>query len=394
MGALSGLKILDFSTLLPGPLATMLMADLGAEVISVSAPGRPDLMNGYPPIIDELGISATSAWLGRNKKTICLNLKKPGAVAAVKKLVHEYDIVVEQFRPGAMKRLGLDYETLKKENPALIYCSITGYGQNGPLMMRADHDINYVALSGNMLMMDREDPQTLSIPNFHLADIAGGGYMATISILAAVQYRERTRKGQYVDVSMFDGILPFACVEGAGVLASRKYPKGWENLTVSGIRNGPHYDVYETSDQKYISVGPLEPKFFANLCIALELPEWADGSILHQDPEHLRIVLRKKFKERTRAEWAEIFSKTEACVEPVYDVSEMCASEQVVARKMTPQVPLALDREKSIEQIGNPVKLSESPVEYRHTAYPSGYHTRDILGAIGFSNQEIQDISQ
>lgn len=152
MGALSGLKILDFSTLLPGPLATMLMADLGAEVISVSAPGRPDLMNGYPPIIDELGISATSAWLGRNKKTICLNLKKPGAVAAVKKLVHEYDIVVEQFRPGAMKRLGLDYETLKKENPALIYCSITGYGQNGPLMMRADHDINYVALSGNMLI--------------------------------------------------------------------------------------------------------------------------------------------------------------------------------------------------------------------------------------------------
>ena len=389
MGALSSLKVLDFSTLLPGPLATMFLADLGAEVVSVSAPEKPDLMNNYPPIIEELGVSASYAWLGRNKKTINLNLKKPQAVSAVKKMVKEYDIVVEQFRPGVMKKLGLDYETLRQENPALIYCSISGYGQNGPMAMRPGHDINYVALSGNMLMMDGKEPQKVSIPNFHLADIAGGGYMSAIAILAAVQYREKTGKGQYIDMSMMDSILPFACIEGAGVLAARQYPKGWQNRTVAGTANGPHYDVYETADKKYMSVGALEPKFFAALCTTLGLPEWADGHIIQEDPEQMRTVFQQKFKEKTRAEWTEIFSKVDACVEPAYDIYEMCSNEQVIARDMIPKVPLSLDREKTVEQIGNPIKLSESPVEYRHTAYPIGYHTKDVLGQFGFAEGEV-----
>lgn len=389
MGALSSLKILDFSTLLPGPLATMFMADLGADVISVSAPGKPDLMNNYPPMIDELGVSASYAWLGRNKRTISLNLKKPQAVEAVKKMVREYDIVVEQFRPGVMKKLGLDYETLRKENPALIYCSISGYGQTGPMAVRPGHDINYVALSGNMLMMDGKEPQKVSIPNFHLADIAGGGYMSAIAILAAVQFRERTGKGQYIDMSMMDSILPFACIEGAGVLAARQYPKGWKNRTVAGTANGPHYDVYETADKKYMSVGALEPKFFAALCTTLGLPEWADGHIITEDPEAMRDVFKKKFKEKTRAEWTEIFSQVDACVEPAYDIYEMCSSEQVAARGMIPRVPLSLNPEKTVEQIGTPVKMSESPVEYRHTAYPIGYHTKEILKQFGFAEEDV-----
>ena len=394
MGALSSLKILDFSALLPGPLATMFMADLGAEVVSVSAPGKPDLMNNYPPVIDELGVSASAAWLGRNKKTITLNLKKPEAVAAVKQMVKEYDIVVEQFRPGVMKKLGLDYETLKKENPALIYCSISGYGQNGPMAMRADHDINYVAISGNMLMMEATSAVASGdVSNFHLADIAGGGYMSTIAILAAVQYREKTGKGQYIDMSMLDGILPFACVEGCGVLASRKYPKGWKNLTMSGVANGPHYDVYETADKKYMSVGALEPKFYANLFQALGLTEWMDGKIINENPELLRETLQKKFKEKTRDEWTALFAEVDTCVEPVLDISEMCSNEQVIARGMTPEVPLAMHPEKTVEQIGNPIKLSESPVEYRHTAYPVGYHTKDVLKEIGLSEEEISNIS-
>lgn len=394
MGALDSLRILDFSTLLPGPLATMLLADMGADVISVSAPGKPDLMNCYPPVIEELGISASSAWLGRNKKTIQLNLKKPGAVAAIKRLIQKYNIVVEQFRPGVMKKLGLDYETLHNDNPELIYCSITGYGQNGPMAMRVDHDINYVAISGNMLMMDGNEPQKVSIPNFHLADIAGGGYMTAIALLAAVQYREKTGKGQYIDISMLDGILPFSCVEGAGVLAARQYPKGWKNLTVSGVRNGPHYDVYETADKKYMSVGALEPKFFSALCKNLEQPEWADGQIIAKDPDTLRAALQKIFKEKTRAEWTEIFSTADACVEPVFDIAEMCSCEQVVARGMTPKVPLSLDPSKTVEQIGNPIKLSESPVEYRHTAYPTGYHTEEVLSEIGCTDEEIALLSQ
>ena len=388
MGALSGLKILDFSTLLPGPLATMFLADLGADVVSVSAPGKPDLMNNYPPIIGELGISASSAWLGRNKRSIQLNLKKPEAISAVKQMVKQYDIVVEQFRPGVMKKFGLDYETLRVENPALIYCSISGYGQNGPMAMRPGHDINYVGLSGNMVMMDGKEPQKVNIPNFHLADIAGGGYMSTIAILAAVQYREKTGKGQYIDISLLDSILPFSCIEGGGVLAARQYP-GWKNRTVSGVANGPHYDVYETADKKYVSVGALEPKFFAALCVALGFPEWADGRILQEDPEAMRSAFQRKFKERTRDEWCSIFADIDACVEPVYDISEMCRSKQVLARGMIPKVPLSLDREKAVEQIGNPIRLSESPVEYRHTAYPVGYHTQEVLGAFGFSAEDV-----
>ena len=393
MGALDSLKILDFSTLLPGPLATMLLADMGAEVVSVSAPGKPDLMNGFPPMIDELGVSASVAWLGRNKKTISLNLKKPESVEAVKKMVKEYDIVVEQFRPGVMKRLGVDYETLKKENPSLIYCSITGYGQDGPMSQKAGHDLNYIGISGNMVFMNQEEPQPVSIPNFQLADVAGGGYMTVIAILAAVQYREKTGKGQYIDLSLMDSILPFTCVEASGVLAARQYPGSWETRTVTGVANGPHYDVYETLDKKYVSVGALEPKFFAALLKTLGLPEWADGQILKEDPEKLREVFKTKFREKTRDEWTSIFAGVEACVEPVLDISEMCENSQVISRGMLPKVPLSLDRNKTVEQIGNPVRLSESPVEYRHTAYPAGYHTKEVLTRAGYDDGEISKMS-
>lgn len=392
MGALSGLKILDFSTLLPGPMATMLLADLGAEVVSVSAPGKPDLMNGFPPMIDELGVSASVAWLGRNKKTINLNLKKPESVEAVKKLVKEYDIVIEQFRPGVMKRLGVDYETLKKENPSLIYCSITGYGQDGPMAQKVGHDLNYLGLSGNMVFMNGKDPNPVPIPNFQLADVAGGGYMTVIAVLSAVHYREKTGKGQYIDLSLMDSILPFTCVEAAGVLASRTYP-GWEKQTVTGTANGPHYDVYETKDKKYMSVGALESKFFANLCHTLGWQQWMDGKILRDDPEKLRTAFKEKFKEKTRAEWTEIFSAVEACVEPVLDIGEMCENEQVVSRGMVTKVPVSVDMAKTVEQIGNPVKLSESPAEYRHTAYPAGYHTKEILSQVGYDMESIDKMS-
>lgn len=395
MGALSDLKILDFSTLLPGPLATMLMADLGAEVISISAPGRHDLMNSYPPYVSEMGMGASYLWLGRNKKTIKLNLKKPKAIAAVKELIKSYDILIEQFRPGVMEKFGLDYESLKNINSRLIYCSITGYGQNGPLSMKADHDINYVAVSGNLLLMDEMVPQTINIPNFHLADIAGGGYMSTIAILAAVQYRERTGRGQYIDASMFDGILPFNCVEGAGTLASQSYSGcGWKNRTISGVMNGPHYDVYETKDKKYISIGSLEPKFFSVLCETIGIPEWKDGRILRDDPEEFRKTISRIFKRKNREEWTALFADKDACVEPVLDITETWNLEQVKTRNMNPEVPLSTEPGKTIKQIGNPVKLSESPVEYRHTAFPQGYHTVEVLESIGLSKEIIDDISK
>ena len=207
MGALDGYKVLDFSTLLPGPYATMTLADLGAEVLKVSSKDKYDLVVNWPPVIEGAQVTGAQAWLGRGKKTIHLNLKKPAAVEAVRKLIMEYDIIVEQFRPGVMKKLGLSYEQLREINPRIIYCSITGYGQDGPLSLRAGHDINYIARSGIAASAGRKKGGP-SLYNFQIADVAGGSMNAVTSILAAIIYRERTGKGQYIDVSMQDSIVP------------------------------------------------------------------------------------------------------------------------------------------------------------------------------------------
>ena len=223
MGALDGYKVLDFTTLLPGPYATMTLADLGAEVLKVSGRGKYDLVVNWPPVIEGAKVTGAQAWLGRNKKTIFLNLKKPAAVEAVKKLVMEYDIVVEQFRPGVMDKLGVGYEELRKVNPRLIYCAITGYGQNGPFAMKAGHDINYLSRAGIAWAAGRKAGGP-GLYNFQIADVAGGSMNAVSSILAAIIYRERTGEGQFIDVSMQDSVIPFNSMDGASYFAGGPMP--------------------------------------------------------------------------------------------------------------------------------------------------------------------------
>ena len=257
MGALDGLKILDFSTLLPGPYATLLLADLGAEVLKVSGRDKYDLVVHWPPEIEGSGTTAAAAWLGRNKKTIFLNLKKPSAVEAVKRLILEYDILVEQFRPGVMAKLGLDYETLRGVNPRLIYCSLTGYGQTGPLSPRAGHDINYMSRSGVMASAGRKATGPV-LTNMQVADVAVGSMNSVVGILAAVHHRDVTGRGQYIDVAMLDGMVPFNSMDGACFLAGAPAPERESQM----LNGGEVYDFYETSDGGYMSVGSLEPKFF------------------------------------------------------------------------------------------------------------------------------------
>ncbi len=273
-GALEGLKILDFSTLLPGPFATTMLADLGAEVLKISGPGKPDIVLDYPPFIEGTTVSANQAWLGRNKKTMLLNLKKPGAVEVVKKLIMEYDIVMEQFRPGVMEKLGLGYEALAEINPRLIYCSLTGYGQTGPLSHRAGHDINYLARSGNMAQAGRAETGPV-LTNMQVADVAVGSMNSVIGILAAVQYRNRTGKGQRVDIAMLDGLIPFNGMDGTAFLAAGKVPKR-EGERLNG---GCMYDFYETKDGQYLSVGALEPKFWAEFCHCIGREDLIEGSV-------------------------------------------------------------------------------------------------------------------
>lgn len=354
MGALDGLKVLDFTTLLPGPYATLLLADLGAEVLKISSKDKCDLVTHWPPVIEGTETTAAAAWLGRNKKTMHLNLKKPEAVETVKKLIMEYDIVIEQFRPGVMNKLGLDYETLRTVNPRLIYCSLTGYGQTGALHERAGHDINYISRSGLMASSGRKNGGPV-LYGMQIADVAVGSMNSVVGILAAVYHREKTGQGQYVDVAMLDGMIPFNTMDGG-----------------------------------YMSVGSLEPKFFAELCRGLGFPEWADGSILKTNAIMAKETFKSTFKKKTRDEWTQIFAKLDACVEPVINLEEAAADEHLNERGMWPEVDLPETEYLKVRQLGCPVKLSACPPVYQHAGYPEGWHTQNILSGLGYSDEEIE----
>ena len=229
MKALENIKVLDFTTLLPGPYATLMLADLGADVLKVSSGSKPDIVLQYEPFIEGTEIAANEVWLGRNKRNIFLNLKHPKALDVVRRLVKSYDVVVEQFRPGVMERLGLGYETLKKENPSLIYCSLTGYGQTGPMANAAGHDCNYMARSGNLAMAGYRDAGPAPI-NIQIADICSGSSNVVISILAAVNYRHMTGKGQGVRENCKRKDCRSDCFRGADTGSTRSSMVSCHNL--------------------------------------------------------------------------------------------------------------------------------------------------------------------
>ena len=345
---LANLKILDFSTLLPGPYATMMLADMGAEVLRIEAPDRVDLAKVMPPFDGKF--STTFSYLGRGKQTLQLNLKQPESVERVKQLVQDYDIVVEQFRPGVMDRLGIGYEVLKAINPKLIYCAITGYGQTGPYKDRAGHDINYLAISGVASHCGRADsgPPPMGI---QIADVAGGSHHAVMGILAAVIKRQETGEGAFIDISMTDAAFALNAMAGAAALAG-----GQPQKPESGMLNGgTFYDYYQTRDGRWLSVGSLEPQFSSRLCDTLELGELKSYA-LSQKPEHqqeLKAAIKQKIAERSLAEWREVFADVDACVEPVLTIEEAAEHPQLKARGMI------VDRDRgdgrSQNQLGRPI---------------------------------------
>lgn len=386
MGSLDDLKILDFSTLLPGPYATLMLADMGAEVLKISSASRPDIVLDYPPFIGDTGVSASQAWLGRNKKTMFLNLKTGEGKAVVKELVKEYDIVLEQFRPGVMEKLGLGYEDLKAVNPKLIYCSLTGYGQTGPLRDAAGHDINYMSRSGIISQAGRRESGP-SLMNFQIADIAVGSMNSVIGILAAVNYRKNTGKGQYIDVAMMDGCVPFNSLDGAGFLVSGKEPKR-EGERLNG---GCIYDFYETKDGEYLSVGSLEPQFWSRFCTAIGREDLIEGTVYPPNIDEVKAEIRGILKNKTRDEWVEVFSHYDACVQPVLNLKEaLLEDEQVKEREMVVDVKLPLHEDVSVKQLATAVKLSECPCEYKFAGYPTGYHTKEVIEQLGMDYAELK----
>ena len=386
-GALAGLKILDFSTLLPGPYASMTLADLGAEVIRVSAPGRRDAVETYPPEIDGEGVTSSLAWLGRNKRTITLNLKRPEAVAMVKKMIMTYDIILEQFRPGVMARLGLDYETLKTINPRLIYCSLTGYGQTGPYRDKAGHDINYLALSGNLGQAGRRDAGPAPT-NMQLGDVASGAMNAVVGILAAVYHRERTGQGQQIDIAMLDGLIPFNGMDATAFLATGKSVE----REGSWLNGGSLYDFYETADG-YLSVGAIEPKFWKTFCEGIGCPELIEGGIYPEQVAAAKAKIRNVLAQKTTDQWMAVFGDTDACVAPVLSMARAFNDDpQIAERGMIVDVPLA--QGSVVKQPANPIKLSETPPRYNHGGYPTGHDTQSVLSEFGFSEDEILKVQR
>lgn len=386
MKALEGLKVLDFTTLLPGPYATLVLADLGAEVVKVSSPSKKDIVLEYEPFVEGTDIAANEAWLGRNKRNIFLNLKNPEAINIVKQLIQEYDIVIEQFRPGVMEKLGLGYEALKAVNPGLIYCSLTGYGQTGPMAKAAGHDCNYLARSGNLAMAGYRDAGPAPM-NIQIADICVGSMNSVVGILAAVQYRNRTGKGQYIDVAMLDGLIPFTAMDGTRFLATGE-DCGRESRRLNG---GSLYGYYETKDGEYLSVGSLEPKFWAAFCQGIGCPDLIEGTVEPEDFDAVRERVRSVLKTKTRDEWTAIFQELDCCVEPVLSLKEaLLEDEHIQQRKLVVEVKVPCTGGKRVKQLGSPMKLSECPVTYDLGGYPLGYHTQEVMTELGLDYDALK----
>ncbi|MEN6330963.1 MAG: CaiB/BaiF CoA-transferase family protein [Smithella sp.] len=383
-GPLSGLRILDFTTMIPGPVATLYLADMGAEVLKIVSRSRPDINTQFPPFLPGNEISANGAYLGRNKRSMYLNIKDKRARQIVHKLIMHYDILIEQFRPGVMAKAGLDYETLRLVNPALIYCSITSYGQTGPLAARAGHDINYMARSGIMSYSGRKDGGP--VPSGAFIGDTFGSVNALIGILAAEIGRTKTGQGEYIDISMIDSLIALN-YRAAASLIDGKNPD-YEGTIFNG---GSIYDYYETKDGKYMSVGPLESKFSAVLFEAIGRPDLiTPQGIMPANIKEVKEQIRNVFKTKTRDEWLEIFSRVDACVEPVLTIHEALNNEQSEEREMV--IDIDLPDGGKVRQPALPIKFSNYKPEYKKIGVPDGFNTKEVLQELGYSENQITEM--
>ena len=382
---LSNIKILDLSTLLPGPYASMILADLGAKVLRVESPTRIDLVKDMSPKVGDS--SAAHQYLNRSKESIALDLKQPEAIEIIKALVQEYDVVLEQFRPGVMDRLGIGYEALKKVNPKIIYCAITGYGQTGPYKDRAGHDLNYLAIAG-ISSYSKRKAQSPTPQGIQIADVAGGSLHGVIGILAALHQRNRTGDGQMIDISMTDCAFALNAMSGAGALASGEIPTAESQL----LNGGTFYDYYQTSDGRYLSVGSLEPKFFHGLCQLLNLAHLiplANKSSAQQD---IKDSFTQAFRQKTYKQWQSVFIELDLCVEPVLNLQEASEHPQIIARKMVVDVPHS--NSSMQKQLAFPIKFSNYQPQYQHTGGELGADGKQVLSELGLNNNRITTLKK
>ena len=368
--------------MLPGPYCSMMLADLGAEVIKIEEPKIGDPTRKSPPMIE--GHSAPFAQVNRNKKSIAIDLKHAEGRGIFLKLAATADVVIEQFRPGVVDRLGINYAAVAEINPRIVYCALTGFGQDGPHRERSGHDLNYLALSG-VLGLTTDDRGKPVIPGVQIADLAGG-MIAGFAILAALLARERTGRGQFVDVSMFDVMVSMLPIPAAHHFAGSTIPVGGKYV-LSGAY--PFYNVYETTDGKFMTLGALEPKFWANFCRKVDREDLAARQFdAGERRENLFEEMRNIFKSRTQSEWVALMSDADCCCEPVLSMSEAFVHAQTRAREMVRQSSSVTD------QLGFSYKLSDTPATEESQAPALGEHTAELLDAMGITREERRRLKE
>ncbi len=385
--ALDEIKVLDLSRLAPGPYCSMLLADFGADVTLVEA---------VPGTSSKLGSSATRSSesaeraaafnaLGRGKKSIALNLKDPAAREIFYRMAESADVVLEGFRPGVVQRLGVDYETLSKINPRIIYCSLSGFGQTGPYSNLVGHDINYISVGGALGVTGRPGTPP-AIPINLVADFAGGGMHAALAICMAIIARERTGRGQNIDISMSDGVLSLMTSAFTGFFANNQVIKPGEYLLNGGV---PWYNTYECSDGRWFSIGSIEPHFYEALCRVLGTEEFLDKQFDQSIYSDMQEKWAGIFKTKTADEWMEIMSRYDICAAPVLEMDRVVTDPHNVAREMVVEVDSPVGK---VKQIGIGAKLSETPGQVRSTSPIVGQHTDDVLKSLGYDDAKIGEL--
>jgi crotonobetainyl-CoA:carnitine CoA-transferase CaiB-like acyl-CoA transferase len=324
MSPLSGIRVLDFSTLLPGPMATLLLAEAGAEVIKIERPTTGEELRQHQPRFGDTSVSF--AMLNRGKRSIAVDLKATGAVAKLRPLIESADVLVEQFRPGVMDRLGLGYQALAGINPRLIYCAITGYGQSGPKAQVAAHDLNYQADAGLLSIACGSDGAPV-VPSALIADIAGGAYPAVINILLALRQRDHTGRGCRLDVAMTEGLFAFLYWAIGNAAATGAWPRSAGELLSGG---SPRYQLYRTKDGRHLAVAALEDRFWQSFCDAIGLPDAARDD--RRDPVATIRTVREIIVARSADEWMVRLHGKDVCVNVVRTLDEAMADPQFAAR--------------------------------------------------------------
>jgi len=381
---LQGVRILDLSRQLPGPLGTRLLADYGADVIKIEDTRKGDDFRSTTPAIN--GMSARHLELNRNKRGLAIDLKSAQGREIFLKLAQESDVVFEQFRPGVVKRLGIDYEAVKAVNPRIIYCSLSGFGQNGPYRDLVAHDPNYLALSGVLgLIGSPGGAPVLTGPQ--LADITAA-HMVTIGILLALRNAEATGAGEYLDISLFDSAFSLPVTALTNYFGSGHAPSRGEER-----HNGkyPWGNIYRTKDGGYVTVTAIESHFYKNLCQALGREDWVDLQYADDAKQkEIHAGMTEIFASRTRDEWFELLKGKDVCVSPVLRLDEAAESEQVRARGSI------IDHQ---HPVAGPTRLQASPIRMasgmppiRMGAPALGQHSADILAELGYTQQQIEGL--